>query len=81
MYKRQVPFQCVMLPLLAEMGKLNMINMPGLMLVNLGFGSSMSIILFHGFMKNVPVELEEAASIDGASPVSYTHLDVYKRQV
>lgn len=62
-----VPFQCVMLPLLAEMGKLNMINMPGLMLVNLGFGSSMSIILFHGFMKNVPVELEEAASIDGAS--------------
>ena len=62
-----VPLQCVMLPLLAEMGKLNMINMPGLMLVNLGFGSSMSIILFHGFMKNVPVELEEAASIDGAS--------------
>ena len=62
-----VPFQCVMLPLLAEMAKLNMINMPGLMLVNLGFGSSMSIILFHGFMKNVPVELEEAASIDGAS--------------
>ena len=62
-----VPFQCVMLPLLAEMGKLNMINMPGLMLVNLGFGSSMSIILFHGFMKNVPVELEEAAAIDGAS--------------
>lgn len=62
-----VPFQCVKLPLLAEMGKLNMINMPGLMLVNLGFGSSMSIILFHGFMKNVPVELEEAASIDGAS--------------
>ena len=62
-----IPFQCVMLPLLAEMGKLNMINMPGLMLVNLGFGSSMSIILFHGFMKNVPVELEEAAAIDGAS--------------
>lgn len=62
-----VPFQCVMLPLLAEMGKLNMINMPGLMIVNLGFGSSMSIILFHGFIKNVPMELEEAAAIDGAS--------------
>lgn len=62
-----VPFQCVMLPLLAEMGKLNMVNMPGLMFVNLGFGSSMSIILFHGFIKNVPVELEEAAAIDGAS--------------
>lgn len=62
-----VPFQCVMLPLLAEMGKLNMINMPGLMLVNLGFSASMSIILFHGFIKNVPIELEEAAAIDGAS--------------
>ena len=62
-----IPFQCVMLPLLTEMGILNMINMPGLMLVNLGFGSSMSIILFHGFIKNVPVELEEAAAIDGAS--------------
>ncbi|MDD7419849.1 MAG: carbohydrate ABC transporter permease [Ruminococcus sp.] len=62
-----IPFQCVMLPLLTEMGILNMINMPGLMLVNLGFGSSMSIILFHGFIKNVPAELEEAAAIDGAS--------------
>lgn len=62
-----VPFQCVMLPLLAEMGKLNMINMPGLMFVHLGFSSSMSIILFHGFIKNVPIELEEAAAIDGAS--------------
>ena len=64
-----VPFQCVMLPLLSLMGKLHLINMPGLMLVNLGFGSSMSIILFHGFIKNVPAELEEAAAIDGASQV------------
>lgn len=64
-----VPFQCVMLPLLSLMGKLHLISMPGLMLVNLGFGSSMSIILFHGFIKNVPAELEEAAAIDGAGQV------------
>lgn len=64
-----VPFQCVMLPLLSLMGKLHLVNMPGLMLVNLGFGSSMSIILFHGFIKNVPAELEEAAAIDGAGQV------------
>lgn len=64
-----VPFQCVMLPLLSLMGKLHLVNMPGLMLVNLGFGSSMSIILFHGFIKNVPTELEEAAAIDGAGQV------------
>lgn len=64
-----VPFQCVMLPLLSLMGKLHLVNMPGLMLVNLGFGSSMSIILFHGFIKNVSAELEEAAAIDGAGQV------------
>ncbi len=64
-----VPFQCVMLPLLSLMGKLHLISMPGLMLVNLGFGSSMSIILFHGFIKNVPAELEEAAAIDGAGQI------------
>lgn len=62
-----VPFQCVMLPLLKLMGNLHMVNMPGLMVVNLGFSTSMSIILFHGFIKNVPLELEEAAAIDGAS--------------
>jgi raffinose/stachyose/melibiose transport system permease protein len=32
----------------------------------LGFGGSMSMLLFHGFIKNIPVELEEAAAIDGA---------------
>lgn len=32
-----------------------------------GFGSSLSIIMYHGFIKNVPLELEEAATIDGAN--------------
>ena len=34
---------------------------------NIGFGCSMSIVLFHGFIKNIPVELEEAATIDGCN--------------
>ncbi|GAA3321977.1 hypothetical protein GCM10020331_040020 [Ectobacillus funiculus] len=34
----------------------------------LGFGSGMAIFLYHGFMKGIPVELEEAAIIDGCSP-------------
>ena len=33
----------------------------------IGFGCSMSIVLFHGFIKNIPVELEEAATIDGCN--------------
>lgn len=60
-----IPFQCVMLPLVTEMGKLNMLNRHGLVFMNTGFASGFAIMLFHGFIKNVPVELEEAAAIDG----------------
>lgn len=64
-----IPFQCVMLPLVRLMGIMNMMNRPGLILMYLGFGSSLSIILFHGFIKNVPLELEESARIDGCNMV------------
>lgn len=62
-----IPFQTVMLPLLKTMGRLGLTNQLGLVIANLGFGGSMTIILFHGFIKNVPLELEEAARIDGCS--------------
>lgn len=62
-----IPFQCVMLPLVTEMGKLNMLNRHGLIFMNIGFASGFAIVLFHGFIKNVPMELEEAAAIDGCS--------------
>ena len=64
-----IPFQCVMLPLIRFMDGLGLLNRPGLVFMYLGFGSSMSIILFHGFIKNVPLELEEAATIDGCNMV------------
>jgi raffinose/stachyose/melibiose transport system permease protein len=44
-------------------------NFPGIMVVYLGFGCSFSIFLFHGFIKGIPMEIEEAAVIDGASPL------------
>lgn len=44
------------------------LNRFGLIFMYIGFGASLSIILFHGFIKNVPLELEEAATIDGCSP-------------
>ncbi len=64
-----IPFQCVMLPLVRLMDSLHMMNRQGLILMYLGFGASLSIILFHGFIKNIPLELEEAARIDGCNMV------------
>lgn len=62
-----IPFQSVMLPLIRLMGKLNLLNPLGLIFMYLGFGSSLSIILYHGFIKGIPKELEEAATIDGCN--------------
>lgn len=62
-----IPFQCVMIPLMSVMGEkgLHLMNPGGLIFAYLGFGSSMSIMLYHGFIKGIPVELEESAAIDG----------------
>jgi raffinose/stachyose/melibiose transport system permease protein len=62
-----IPFQAVMLPLINWMGKLRLLNPGGLIFMYLGFGSSMAIILYHGFIKGIPQELEEAARIDGCN--------------
>ena len=62
-----IPFQAVMLPLIRLMGKLNLLNMPGLVFMYLGFGTSLSVFLYHGFMKGIPKELDQAAPIDGCS--------------
>ena len=40
-------------------------NPAGLVFMYMGFGTSMAIVMFHGFIKNIPEELEEAATIDG----------------
>lgn len=63
-----VPFQAVMLPLVAFMGRLGLQNRLGIIFMYLGFGSSLSIFLYHGFIKSIPVSLEEAARIDGCGP-------------
>lgn len=68
-----VPFQAVMIPLVQWMGKMKLgsFNMLGthygLIFMYLGFGTSMSIFLYHGFIKGIPEEIEEAAIIDGCS--------------
>jgi len=73
-----IPFQVVMYPLVSWLrmieialglsGPLRLLqNYQGIIFAYLGFGCSLSIFLFHGFIKSVPIELEEAAIIDGCS--------------
>ncbi|MGX7060199.1 carbohydrate ABC transporter permease [Vagococcus humatus] len=62
-----IPFQAVMIPLVTIFGKIDQLNMAGLIFMYVGFGSSMSIFLYHGAMKAIPRALDEAAIIDGAS--------------
>lgn len=62
-----IPFQSVMYPLLSFMEKLHLRNVAGLIFMYGGFGLSLSVFLYHGFMKSIPVSLEEAAVIDGAN--------------
>ncbi|MCA1056593.1 carbohydrate ABC transporter permease [Rossellomorea aquimaris] len=63
-----IPFQTVMIPLMKLGGALNLTNsIPGLIIMYFGFGVPLSLFLFHGFVKTVPVEIEESAMIDGCS--------------
>jgi len=62
-----IPFQSLMYPLIAEFENMNLKNIPGLIIMYGGFGLSMSVFLYHGFMKSVPASLEEAAILDGAN--------------
>lgn len=62
-----VPFQCVMLPLMMVAKNMGLTNPAGLIFMYMGFGTSMSVFMIHGFIKNVPEELEEAAVIDGCN--------------
>ena len=62
-----IPFQSVMYPLLDIFEKMGLKNVPGLIIMYGGFGLSMSVFLYHGFIKSVPQALEEAAIIDGAN--------------
>lgn len=64
-----IPFQSIMIPLIRVTSKLGLLNsIHGIVTMYLGFGSGLAIFLYHGFIKSIPVELEEAAIIDGCSP-------------
>ncbi len=64
-----VPFQMVMFTLTKTANLLSLDNPLGIVFVYLGFGSGLSVFMFTGFIKSIPREIEEAAMIDGCSPL------------
>lgn len=67
-----IPFQAIMIPLVSIYGqKLGWIQSSPvltLMFMYIGFGASLAVFIYHGFIKSVPLELEEAALMDGCNP-------------
>ncbi|MGG4552239.1 carbohydrate ABC transporter permease [Paenibacillus humicus] len=63
-----VPFQMVMFTMTKTANVLNLDNPVGIILIYLGFGSGLSVFLFSGFVKSIPIEIEEAVMIDGCNP-------------
>lgn len=64
-----VPFQMVMFTLSDTANKLKLITPWGILLIYLGFGAGLSVFMFSGFVKSIPIEIEEAADVDGAGPI------------
>ncbi len=64
-----VPFQMVMFTLSKLADMLHMGNPMGIIIVYLGFGAGLAVFMFCGFVKSIPIEIEEAAMIDGCNPL------------
>ena len=64
-----VPFQMVMFPTVKIADSLGLANPLGMILLYLGFGAGLSVFIFSGFIKGIPVDVEEAAMIDGCGPL------------
>lgn len=62
-----VPFQMVMFTMSKVANVLRLDNPIGIILIYLGFGAGLSVFIFSGFIKSVPLSLEEAAIIDGCN--------------
>ncbi len=63
-----VPFQMLMFTLSATADKLDLDTPYNIWIIYLGFGAGLAVFMFAGFMKSIPLEIEEAAMIDGCNP-------------
>ena len=65
-----VPFQTVMIPLNVTASNLNLKNVLGIIPIYIGLGCPLAVFMYHGFIKSIPVQIEESAAIDGASLIT-----------
>lgn len=73
-----VPFQMVMFTLSQTADRLHLNTPWNIWVIYLGFGAGLAVFMFCGFMKSIPVEVEEAALIDGCSPTqTFFKIDVH----
>jgi raffinose/stachyose/melibiose transport system permease protein len=76
-----IPFQTLMIPLIyiygAKLHVIDLIPIPLLIFFYIGFGSALSIFIFHGFIKSIPIEIEEAARIDGCNTIQTFFIVVF----
>ena len=72
-----VPFQMLMFTLSATADRLDFDTPFNICVIYLGFGAGLAVFMFTGFMKTIPVELEEAAMIDGCGPLrTFFQIDI-----
>jgi raffinose/stachyose/melibiose transport system permease protein len=64
-----VPFQMVMFTMSKMANILHLDNPVGIIVIYLGFGAGLSVFIYSGFVKGIPLEIEEAAMMDGCNPV------------
>ncbi|MCI5829030.1 MAG: carbohydrate ABC transporter permease [Spirochaetia bacterium] len=72
-----VPFQMVMFTLTFVVTGVYFDNVFGIILVYLGFGAGLAVFMFCGFVKSIPLEVEEAAMIDGCNPLQTYFMVVF----
>lgn len=69
LFSQVVPFQLVMLPRNQIASGWHLNNLFGIIVIYVGFGAGLSVFRYSGFVKSVPLEIEEAARIDGCNPI------------
>jgi raffinose/stachyose/melibiose transport system permease protein len=72
-----VPFQMVMFTMSKMANIMHLDNPVGIIVIYLGFGAGLSVFIFSGFIKGIPLEIEEAATMDGCNPLQTFFLIVF----
>jgi len=72
-----VPFQMVMFTMSKMANIMRLDNPVGIIVIYLGYGAGLSVFIFSGFIKSIPLEIEEAATIDGCNPIQTFFLVVF----